>query len=307
MGFIYKITNLLNQHCYIGQTSRDYKTRWEEHKKEAYEGSSLGYNFILHKAFRKYGIENFSFELLEECENSLLQDKEKYWISFYKSFSGDGFGGYNMTRGGEGNLLIPYEAVYKLWNEGYTTTQIGQILGHDRSAIREILKGYDNYSVEEGIKRGRELQHGTNFKTHPKKEKKEKEKEKEKNFVVLQYSIYGDFIAEYPNRLEAERNTGVSAKNIWAAIKNKNNKTAGGFQWVYKGEFIPQDISKEQLNTKYKQKVVQYSIEGEVLNEYESAAEAARQTNINSGTIRGVCQGKRKTAGGYIWRYKEGD
>lgn len=304
MGFIYKITNILNQHCYIGQTARDYQIRWEEHKKEAYEGSSLGYNFILHKAFRKYGIENFTFELLEECENSFLQDREKYWISFYKSFSGDNHGGYNMTRGGEGSLLISYETVYRLWDEGYTTTQIGEILGHDRSAIREVLKGYSNYSTEEGIKRGKELQHGINFKTHPKKEKENKNK---KNLAVLQYSVYGDFIAEYPNRLEAEKITGINAKNIWAAIKKENNKTAGGFQWIYKGDSAPQNISKEQLNIGYRQKVVQYSKEEVLLNEYESAAEASRQTGINSGTIRRVCQGKGKTAGGYIWKYKEGD
>lgn len=300
MGFIYKITNNLNQHCYIGQTSRDYQIRWEEHKKEAYEGSSLGYNFILHKAFRKYGIENFSFELIEECESNLLQDREKYWISFYKSFSGDNCGGYNMTRGGEGNLLISYEAVYRLWDEGYTTTQIGEILGHDRSAIRDVLKGYKNYSPEEGIKRGKILQYGDGTEQNlPKPGNK-------KNLPVLQYSIYGDFIAEYPNRIYAEQATGISAKNIWAVIRGKN-KTAGGFQWVYKNDLPPKNISKEHLNVNYKQKVVQYSKEGVLLNEYESAAEASRQTNINSGTIRNVCQGKRKTAGGYIWKYKEGD
>lgn len=300
MGFIYKITNLLNQHCYIGQTSRDYKTRWEEHKREAYEGSSLGYNFILHKAFRKYGIENFSFELLEECENNLLQDKEKYWISFYKSFSGDGYGGYNMTRGGEGNLLISYETVYKLWDEGYTTTQIGEILEHDRSAIRDILKGYKNYSPEEGIKRGRLLQNGDGT------EKNQPKPRNKKNLPILQYSIYGDFIAEYPNRIYAEQATGIAAKNIWAAIRGKS-KTAGGFQWTYKNDPAPKNISKEHLNANYKQAVVQYSKEGVLLNEYESAAEASRQTNINSNVIRNVCQGKGKTAGGYIWKYKEGD
>ena len=78
MGFIYKITNNLNQHCYIGQTSRDYQIRWEEHKKDAFDNSFTGYNFILYKAFRKYGIENFSFSIIEECQNSDLKEREQY-------------------------------------------------------------------------------------------------------------------------------------------------------------------------------------------------------------------------------------
>lgn len=51
---------------------------------------------MLYKAMLKDGVENFSFEVLEECERSALNDRETYWIEFYQSQ----YHGYNMTKGG---------------------------------------------------------------------------------------------------------------------------------------------------------------------------------------------------------------
>lgn len=90
--YIYKITNQLNNKCYIGQTT-DYKRRFQEHK-------NLGYgveeNKLLYYAIKKYGIENFSFEVIED-KTSKYNEREKYWIQYYDSFEN----GYNMTEGGE--------------------------------------------------------------------------------------------------------------------------------------------------------------------------------------------------------------
>jgi len=77
---IYKITNTLNNKCYIGQTD-DVKRRFTEHK-------ALGYgreNSILYRAIKKYGLENFTFEVIEEnIEN--YNEREKYWIAYYDSY-----------------------------------------------------------------------------------------------------------------------------------------------------------------------------------------------------------------------------
>lgn len=52
--------------------------------------------------------------------------------------------------------------------------------------------------------------------------------------------------------------------------------------------------------------VVQYDLNMKELNTFESGAEAERQTGVNSSGISAVCRGKRRTAGGYIWRFQEG-
>lgn len=63
------------------------------------------------------------------------------------------------------------------------------------------------------------------------------------------------------------------------------------------------DIKSGKL--KQRQKAVkQYTIDGEFLAEYHAILEATRQTNVHRNTIVWVCEGKRKTAGGFTWRYK---
>lgn len=93
---IYKITNKINGHSYIGLSTK-IEDRWEYHKDPynwARENTKL-----LYIAFQKYGIDNFEFTILEECETSELGQKEEYYIHKYDTYNN----GYNMTTGGESN------------------------------------------------------------------------------------------------------------------------------------------------------------------------------------------------------------
>ena len=93
---IYKLTNLKNQKVYIGQAA-NLADRWKDHIK-----AGLGIdtpNNMLYTAMMKDGVENFTFEVLEECERGSLNDREKYYIDFYRAQEH----GYNMTRGGARN------------------------------------------------------------------------------------------------------------------------------------------------------------------------------------------------------------
>ena len=93
---IYKITNLINELVYIGQ-AQDIKTRWRNHRTDYLGNNVVNYNNPLYKDMRLYGLDNFSFEIIEECLVSELDEKEKYWISYYDSFNN----GYNRTEGGQ--------------------------------------------------------------------------------------------------------------------------------------------------------------------------------------------------------------
>lgn len=96
---IYKITNKINGKIYIGQSKNIYK-RWFSHKetrkREKYK------NVLLYKAMNKYGIENFDFEIIEICDEELLNEKEIFYIEKYGSFSHGKNKGYNQTLGGGG-------------------------------------------------------------------------------------------------------------------------------------------------------------------------------------------------------------
>lgn len=80
---IYKITRLKTGEVYIGK-STDIKKRWTEHCKTAYGVGSIAHS-ILHTTIKRDGIENFTFELLEEVPKDKLTEREKYWITFYGS------------------------------------------------------------------------------------------------------------------------------------------------------------------------------------------------------------------------------
>lgn len=92
---IYKYENLLNGNCYIGQSTNIEKRKqqhlYDAKNLETRQGTGVDY------AIAKYGIENFSFEIVEECSTEELDDREIYWIKYYNSYNN----GYNKSIGGK--------------------------------------------------------------------------------------------------------------------------------------------------------------------------------------------------------------
>lgn len=99
MSFIYKITNIVNGKVYIGKTNRTIEERFKEHCQKStinsYEKRPL------YSAMKKYGIENFIIEQIEECSLSVVDEREKYWIEYFGSFKY----GYNATKGRRWKVL----------------------------------------------------------------------------------------------------------------------------------------------------------------------------------------------------------
>ena len=90
---IYKITNIETNECYIGQAVDIYK-RWNQHCKAGL-GIDTPPGNKLYKAMQEYGLQNFTFEILLECNRDELNEKEKYFISLYQA---DTYG-YNSNIG----------------------------------------------------------------------------------------------------------------------------------------------------------------------------------------------------------------
>ena len=141
---IYKITNLINQHSYIGQSVQIEK-RWQRHQQDAFNESSKGYEYPLYKAIRKYGLECFNFEILETCKQEELNEREVYWITYYQSY----IHGYNQTPGGQNPT---YKKITPEMLDNITTElQTNSLIKH-----AELAEKY-NVSVEtiQGINTGR--------------------------------------------------------------------------------------------------------------------------------------------------------
>jgi group I intron endonuclease len=218
---IYKIENLINHKVYIGQ-SIEIERRWQKH---------LGAkdDFVIHRALRKYGKENFSFQIIEECDLLDLNKKEEYWITYYNSLVPNG---YNMIQGGSNGV---------------------------------------------GLAKGKK---------------------------VLQYSLNGEFLEEYSSANQASLITGIDHGSICACCRGKYQQ-AGGYQWKYSEEKEKEkEIKPIKKRTNYE--VLQIDVKtNKVIQEFSSIKEATTKTGIASSTICNVCNGKGKTAGGFKWKYKK--
>jgi len=100
MGYIYKITNLVNNKIYIGKTVVSEPRRWQAHVWYAHNDIKKDCPYLCN-AINKYGKENFKREIIEEIDDKNLFEREIYWINYYASNNHEI--GYNLDNGGIGH------------------------------------------------------------------------------------------------------------------------------------------------------------------------------------------------------------
>lgn len=128
---IYKYTNKQNNKVYIGRSTDITKRRW------AHLNQPSPYSYF-DQELHKLGEEAFTFEVIEECEPQELQEREKYWIKYYESYSSKEKG-YNLTRGGE-----EYKSEENPWAK-LTEKEVLEIiekLKNTKLSIQEIARQY---------------------------------------------------------------------------------------------------------------------------------------------------------------------
>lgn len=272
MGYIYKISNSINDKLYIGKTCTTLSNRWSHHISDYTK-----YDWHLYRAMRKYGIENFSIELVEECEDNKLNEQEQYWINYYNSYNN----GYNMTIGGDGRIQIDRSLVIEYWKQGQSIKDISNLLGCWPSSIIQILKEQQLYDKDEVQQR------------------KIKNIAASQSKRIIQYDDKGNIIQYYNSPFHAAIANNTTADNIRGAITTGGSRL--GYFWGREGEKLPNfhTIIRPKIRS-----VAQYDLNNNLLNIFNSAAEAARSIGYSSGSsILKVCKGQRHTAGNYIWRY----
>lgn len=97
MATIYLAVNSVNGKLYVGKTGREFLVRIREHEYDSRNKNRT----VFSRAIRKYGIEQFTFKVVETCSLELMNARERYWISFYACRKPNG---YNLTDGGDGAL-----------------------------------------------------------------------------------------------------------------------------------------------------------------------------------------------------------
>ena len=208
MAYVYKITNKINGKIYIGQTYRSIEERFSEHKKDAFRDRSE--KRPLYSAMRKYGVDSFYIELIEETENPL--EREKYWIEYFKSFKN----GYNATIGGDGAPYIDYELVIAEYFQLKNQNEVARKLNISSDSVNKILKIYNIERLN-----SKEVAQRTLGK------------------IVNQYDLQGNFIQSFPSTRAAAESLGKVTKTSRGATSHISDvckgkrKTAYGYKWKF--------------------------------------------------------------------------
>ncbi len=250
---IYKITNKINDKIYIGQTIRSLEERVKEHKRKK--------NCSLYKAFNKYGIENFDFEIIEKCNSTEeMNEKEIYWIKYYDCLMPKG---YNLCEGGGQTNGYTHKEESKIKmskNEEMNEKEIYWIKYYDCL----MPKGYNlcegggqtngyTHKEESKIKmsknRGRYYGENNPFygKTHTLEQKQKWSKERkgkdlskaiENSIKSRQRKVINLDTMEIFNSIkEASEKYNLKDTHITRVCKGKRNKT-GGYRWQYLEEYM---------------------------------------------------------------------
>ena len=141
MSYVYKITNDINGKMYIGQTNRTLAERFSEHLNEVKMSRSIGRP--LYDAMRKYGVNHFHIEQIEET--NVPKERETYWIEYYGTFKN----GYNATFGGDGKRYIDYDLVIETYKKVGNMIETANKLGICVDSVSDILdiKNEDRRSI----------------------------------------------------------------------------------------------------------------------------------------------------------------
>lgn len=280
MGYIYLITNNINNKKYIGQTQQSINKRWNQH---CYEALNKINDFYLHKAIYKYGKENFTIEQIEECNNNELDDREIYNISKYNTYYIYGQG-YNLTRGGSGQTKINQEEIIKQWNEGKSACEISRNFGFYIRTITDVLK---NYGITQSDIYSRSMKYGAHY-----RQKK-----------IYQYDLSGILNNIYDNLDDMHQKTGYRKDYISAACRHTYS-SANGYLWIYEDEIENIETLLQKIPKSISQPVLQYDLAGNFIAEFPSYEAAAKVVNCSRSGISKAANNSIITLKGYYWKNK---
>lgn len=321
---IYKITNLINGKSYIGQ-SVDIERRFQRHKQTAFNPNSKQYEYPLYRAIRKYNIENFSFDVVEECQRNELNEKEIYYIKYYDTYNN----GYNQDQGGDCALHyvklsdeLVSQIIARLKNSIDSSEKIGEDFNVTGRTIRSINSGKCCYRETE-IYPIRPLLYYLD-KQHNIKAKKYYCKICGAEVVTKSSCCVkcGQIMQRKTDRPESldlarlvKENGFMGTGRIFNVDGNTIKKWCKSYGIPYlKNELIAwynQELNIEDSVVKIKEKIITAKpvkqidpVTNQVLNIFPSENVAARSLGKKKGNHIGeVCRGIHRMAYGFLWEY----
>jgi group I intron endonuclease len=263
MGFIYKITNKITNKCYIGETVKpDPEKRWTQHKNTIKRGIGCP---ALQDAVKKYGVENFKFDVILICFD---EDRFKYEIEYIKKYNTLVPNGYNILEGGPGGSF-----------KGKTHSE------ETKKQISETIK--QKYIDNPELKREMSERNKILMNSHI---INNKIREGIKNSKKFQQMILDKKVGNYNNRPHSEE------------TKNKIRESVDKY---YNENPIISQVNiikhRDAMAKSTGVKIRQYDSHNNLINTFVSISEASRQTGITKTSIQNFAKNNTINRG-FIWK-----
>lgn len=323
MGYIYKIKNKIDNKIYIGQTIQDLDDRWKDHLNKH---SNCRY---LKSAFKKYGVDNFEFQLVCITFDNCLDDMEIKYIQHYNCLAPNG---YNLRLGGnsgkhneetkrkiatsllKNKKVVQFDIHGNRLNTFNSTVEAAKCVGKSSSTISHCCNG--DTKTAAGYVWKYESIHLNDTKIEPltgrfkgclKNDKKKVIPQIRRK--IVQIDIDGNRLKSFNTCKEAAEYIGTSRSCITHCCLGQH-KTAKGYIWKYERVdsndifFEDQNELYKQINEKRKRVIVQLDMAGTRLNTFRSCREAGEYVGTSNGCISRCCNGIRLSSKGFIWKYE---
>ena len=137
MSYIYVITNNINGKQYVGKTDLTVEDRFKQHCKDSRK-KNVG-NRPLYRAFKKYGIDHFSYRVLEECSYLDSSIRETYWIGRLNTYQN----GYNATLGGDGTRWQDYKTIAEQYKKFQNAAKTARYCKCDVATVCKACRVYN--------------------------------------------------------------------------------------------------------------------------------------------------------------------
>ena len=299
-GIIYKFTNNINGHSYIGQTINP-KSRYQDHI------GRIKKNTGLDTAIAKYGAENFSYEVLYETPllpcyqvKELLNEKEIYYINKFDTYNN----GYNQTLGGKGTVGMPCSEKSKEFRKWYNAHRNELLTDETREKLRiNAILNKDKMQSPEARKKMSDK----NIFIQKSEESIQKMKDSLKGRSTSQgvkINLYenDELIKQFDSRKECfEFFEGKISEYVIKCMLSKHSKCRK--YPMYRLEYA--DNKDHHIIIK-NEKIVQLTLDNQLVKIWDSLSECERETGYNKSVIAKVCKHLPHSHSykGFIWMYE---
>lgn len=332
---IYKITSP-SKRIYIGQSNQiDY--RWSQYKYYNYEKDG---NLLLYRSLKKHGIENHSFEILEECESIQLDEKEIFWIDYYKcNFKRYPVNkGLNLTDGGNkppvifGRIKSQEELInislkninnfaskriknihqydsngnlIKVWSDTFEFGKNSQfkyyyVIKCCKGELTNYLKYIWRFENDQFDKYPTK-EKLRSIKLLNKLKKKKPKLSKEELSEIARLKNLGRKASE-----ETRKKMSESGKKRWTLEKRlEQSKKFKGRNAYWKRVREPKEVTEKRMK-KIRKPILQYDLNGNFIKEWISAKDVELKLGWNSDYVSLCARNKMLKFKNYIWKYKDG-